>query len=151
MGSPQHQQTRERSNSNSPHFRFLLHKLLHQIRALCASKYHDLNTPLLEIRLAADKTLILPDNHTADLVQHTSTSAHVTRRKRRIHRSTLISGCRKSTCVLQGRYLRLRTSSIRHLLPSVFQNTGRSYMKRCAAFLYSHIVPSTQYFAILWD
>ena len=108
MGFLQYQETRDRSKPNLPHVRLLLHKSLHQIHTLLVLQHHHLDTSLFQIRLPSQKTLILPNNHTPHLVQDTCTSAHVTRRKRRIHRSTLISGRRESPRVLQCRYLRLK-------------------------------------------
>ena len=88
--------------SHLPVLRLLADEFTHQVLALLALNIYNLNTTLLQIRLAAEERLVLAEYKTVNLVQNASTGAHVARRERGVHRCSLIGGSGQAACVLEG-------------------------------------------------
>ena len=86
-----------------PDMRFLPNEFLHKCFTFLILEYDNLDPSLLEICLTTNKGSVLADNYTADFVQHTRASAHIARRKCRVHGSPSISGSWQSASVLEGR------------------------------------------------
>lgn len=85
-----------------PVLRLLADEFTHQVLAFLALNVHNLDTTLLQIRLAAQEGLILAEHNAVDLVQNASTGAHIAGRKRSVHCCTLVCGGGKATCVLKS-------------------------------------------------
>ena len=93
--------------SHLPVLRLLADEFTHQVLALLALNIHNLNTTLLQVRLAAEESLVLAEYNTVDLVKDASTGAHIARRERGVHRCSLVGGGGQAACVLEGRDLGL--------------------------------------------
>jgi len=93
---------KKKSPSHLPVLGLLADKFTHQILAFLALNIHNLDTTLLQIRLAAHERLVLAEHNTVDLVKNASTGAHIARRERGVHRCTLVGRSRQAACVFES-------------------------------------------------
>lgn len=76
---------------------FLLDEFAHQVLALVVIKDDDLDATSLEILLSANKGLVLADDDPLDLVQDTSTGAHVAGAEGCVHGGAFVGGSGQTT------------------------------------------------------
>lgn len=87
---------------HSPLLGVVVDKLLHQIFTFGGIDVDNLNASLLEVIFATNKSLVLAEHNTLDLVQDTGSSTHVTGRKSRVHSSALVGRSWEPTSILKS-------------------------------------------------
>ena len=76
---------------NSPVLRLLANELAHQLLALLALHIDNLDAARLEVRLAAEESVVLAEHDAGDLVEDAGAGAHVAGRERSVHGGALVS------------------------------------------------------------
>ena len=89
-------------NVNSPVLRLLANELAHQLLALLALHVDDFDAARLEVRFAAEESVVLAEHDARDLVEDAGAGAHVAGRERGVHGGAFVGGGGQAACVFEG-------------------------------------------------